>query len=98
MKMDLGYSKSGGRICCNATTLECFMPWAQWHGTSGGYSNHQCKCPLCIEAWRNYINERGYRNAHTARKAANGLAANSTISKPIPRKKEYKPRIMKEAG
>lgn len=24
----------------------------KWHGTSGGYTNHKCRCNDCREAWR----------------------------------------------
>ena len=35
-----------------------------WHGTTGGHSNHQCKCHACREAWNAYC--RIYRQARRA--------------------------------
>lgn len=31
------------------------------HGTSGGYTNHKCRCPKCRRAWREYIEARRKR-------------------------------------
>lgn len=31
------------------------MSHAPWHGTTGGYSSHSCRCPACRSAWRDYI-------------------------------------------
>lgn len=28
---------------------------AAWHGTTGGYSNHFCRCKECTEAFRIYV-------------------------------------------
>jgi hypothetical protein len=28
--------------------------YSGWHGTSGGYSNHQCRCDYCVIAWNAY--------------------------------------------
>lgn len=25
-----------------------------WHGTSGGYTNHKCRCAACRAAWADY--------------------------------------------
>jgi hypothetical protein len=33
-----------------------------WHGTSGGYTNHRCRCPDCKEAWA--VAYRAYMNRH----------------------------------
>jgi hypothetical protein len=30
----------------------------RWHGTSGGYTNHKCRCDECRAAWRAYISRR----------------------------------------
>ena len=29
-----------------------------WHGTPGGYTNHQCRCDECRAAFREYQKER----------------------------------------
>lgn len=29
-----------------------------WHGTTGGYSNHGCRCPQCRKAWAAYCRKR----------------------------------------
>jgi hypothetical protein len=33
---------------------------APWHGTSGGYTNHHCRCKECTEAYR--IAQADYRS------------------------------------
>lgn len=30
----------------------------KWHGTSGGYSNHKCRCDDCRLAWNKYCREK----------------------------------------
>lgn len=30
----------------------------RWHGTTGGYSNHKCRCDPCRLAWNAYCAER----------------------------------------
>ncbi len=30
------------------------------HGTSGGYTNHKCRCRRCRDAWAEYYAARGY--------------------------------------
>lgn len=30
---------------------------SEWHGTSGGYTNHKCRCDLCRLAWNKYCRE-----------------------------------------
>lgn len=34
----------------------------QWHGTSGGYTNHDCRCEGCTEAFR--VEHNRYMAAH----------------------------------
>lgn len=29
----------------------------KWHGTSGGYNNHKCRCEPCRLAWNKYCRE-----------------------------------------
>jgi hypothetical protein len=35
----------------------------KWHGTSGGYSNHHCRCYLCRVAWNGYCAGRKSQRA-----------------------------------
>lgn len=30
----------------------------RWHGTSGGYTNHKCRCDDCRSAWNEYCSKR----------------------------------------
>ncbi|QDK01438.1 HNH endonuclease [Microbacterium phage LeeroyJenkins] len=30
----------------------------KWHGTTGGYNNHKCRCDPCRLAWNKYCRER----------------------------------------
>ena len=45
-------SPSGAIICCEDGI--CFMPGASYHGTSGGYTNHYCRCRPCKDAYAIY--------------------------------------------
>ena len=31
-----------------------FPGYSGWHGTSGGYTNHKCRCDYCVVAWNAY--------------------------------------------
>ena len=33
----------------------------KWHGTTGGYSNHRCRCDDCRQAWNKSCRERKKR-------------------------------------
>jgi hypothetical protein len=45
----------------------------EWHGTSGGYTNHGCRCPRCRQAWAEAISLSKER-----RWARMALGANNT--------------------
>lgn len=37
---------------------------ARWHGTSGGYNNHGCRCAECTEAFRIAHAKGGYQDRY----------------------------------
>lgn len=39
-----------------------------WHGTAGGYTNHDCRGAKCTKAWKVY--HKAYMNAKPERLAA----------------------------
>lgn len=60
---------NGGDVGCTHKLCELILrarvfimtpPGSQkpWHGTPGGYSNHDCRCDACTRAWRGYSRNR----------------------------------------
>lgn len=39
----------------------------RWHGTSGGYTNHHCKCIRCLDAWATDVAARNQKKSAMAR-------------------------------
>lgn len=33
----------------------------KWHGTSGGYTNHSCRCDACKKAWATMVKDMRLR-------------------------------------
>lgn len=41
----------------------------RWHGTTGGYTNHKCRCDGCRAAWAEYTRGIKARRASTLKDA-----------------------------
>lgn len=74
----------GSVVCCVDGT--CHLPEARWHGSAGGYSNHDCRCAPCTEAWADFHYSNGYNLRLSARRIAQGLTTHGD-----PRKLPYRP-------
>jgi hypothetical protein len=40
-----------------------------WHGTTGGYTNHACRCRRCSAAWSEYSKDPRKRDAMGRKRA-----------------------------
>jgi hypothetical protein len=49
----------------NAVKAVDMREW--WHGTPGGYSNHDCRCDDCRQANTEYHDTGGYQDAYRRR-------------------------------
>lgn len=48
-------------------------PDGDYHGTSGGYSNHTCRCTLCVVAWNAYCAGRKAARVGKSREEKEGI-------------------------
>lgn len=86
----------GSIICC--IDGKCYADDAPFHGTPGGYTNHQCKCEACRAAWAKHHKESGAQIRYRARLRAKGLTANGTPLKPGRKLKDIKKYEPKKKG
>jgi len=69
--VDTGHrSASGGIVCC--IDGECRIPDAAWHGTPGGYTNHDCRCSDCTGEWAKYQRDNDWHSSYLRRLKAKG--------------------------
>jgi len=68
----------------------------RWHGTSGGYSNHRCRCDECKRAWasahRAYLDRHPEQRERARKRAQAWKRANPDKARAYDRRRREKAR------
>lgn len=74
----------------------------RWHGTSGGYSNHRCRCDECKRAWasahRAYLDRHPEQRERARKRAQAWKRANPDKARAYDRRRREKVRATRRAA